>query len=187
MNAGDEVDHPHSDRPLLHEIYRSWRRIADSYEPKRVFAGEIWVCRPHRLVRYLRPDELHTAFNFDYLICPWRADLLCRTIDETIESHRGVGAPPTWVLSNHDVPREVSRYARPQADRLVRMTLSGLLAEEADFDLGLRRARAAALLMLALPGSAYVYPGGLPTMGSAARRVGIAHCRITAEGPQLPP
>jgi alpha-glucosidase len=107
MDAGDEVDHPHWDRPLLHEIYRSWRWIADSYEPRRVFAGEIWVGRPHRLVRYLRPDELHTAF--DYLICPWLADLLRRTIDETIESHRGVGAPPTWVLSNHDVPPEVSR------------------------------------------------------------------------------
>ena len=158
--TSDDLIHPHWDRPEVHAIYRSWRQIADSYRPKRMFAGEVWVGRPHRLVQYVRLDELHTAFNFDYLICPWRAELLRQTINDTISSHTTVGAPPTWVLSNHDVPREVSRYARPQPHRLVLLTLSDLLREKADFELGRRRARAAALLMLALPGSAYIYQGG---------------------------
>lgn len=157
--ADDDIEHPHRDRAGVHEIYRSWRSIADSYSPSRIFAGEVWVGRAHRLVRYVRSDELHTAFNFDYLTCPWRAEVLRRTIDETLKSHRTVNASPTWVLSNHDVPREVSRYAREQPDHVVRLTLTDLLQQPADLDLGLHRARAAALLMLALPGSAYLYQG----------------------------
>jgi alpha-glucosidase len=117
------------------------------------------------LVDYVRPDELHTAFNFEFLNTPWNAALLRQTIDRTLHAHRQVGAPPTWVLANHDVPREVSRYARPQGEIVERVWLEDLLALPADFELGVRRARAAALLMLALPGGAYVYQGeelGLP-------------------------
>ena len=158
-------EHPHWDRPPVHEIYRSWRRIADSYADKRIFVAEAWVQPASRLVDYIRPDELHTAFNFEFLNTPWRADMLRRTIDRTVAAHRQVGAPPTWVLANHDVPREVSRYARPQPLTDDRVWLGDLLAHEADFALGARRAAAAALLMLALPGGAYVYQGeelGLP-------------------------
>jgi alpha-glucosidase len=157
--------HPHWDRAAVHEIYRSWRRVADSYPDPRVFVAEAWVNRPHRLARYVRPDELHTAFNFDFLNTPWRAELLRRTIDHTVAALRRVGAPPTWVLSNHDVVRPVSRLARPQPDHTGRLWLEDLLPLDADFGLGVRRARAAALLMLALPGGAYVYQGeelGLP-------------------------
>jgi alpha-glucosidase len=164
-SSGDQVDHPHWDRPEVHEIYRSWRRIADSYPEPRVFVAEAWVGRAERLALYVRGDELHTAFNFDFLISPWRADLLRETIDQTLEALQSVGAPPTWVLANHDVPREVSRYARRQPDRRQRVRLEDLLADPADFVRGTRRARAAALLMLALPGGAYIYQGeelGLP-------------------------
>ncbi|MEU4240546.1 alpha-amylase family glycosyl hydrolase [Actinoplanes sp. NPDC026619] len=122
-------------------MYRDWRRISDAYPGDRVFVGEIWVQSPERLARYLRPAELHTAFNFAFLAAPWEADALRTAIDDTIRTLAVVGAPPTWVLSNHDVVRHVSRYGN------------------------VRRARAAALLMLALPGSTYIYQGeelGLP-------------------------
>ncbi len=165
-DAGDDVDHPHWDRPGVHDIFRRWREVADSYDPPRMFCGEIWVGRTHRLTAYLRPDELHTAFNFEFLLSPWRAETMRSTIDTTLASHATVGAPATWVLGNHDVCRPVSRYARPQelnesTDRF----LSHFIDRPADFAAGLRRARAAALLSLALPGGAYIFAGeelGLP-------------------------
>jgi alpha-glucosidase len=158
------TEHPHWDRSEVHDIYRTWRSIADSYDEPRVFVAEAWVDNPQRLARYVRPDELHTAFNFDFLRAPWRAPALRATIDITLAEHAAVGAPPTWVLSNHDVAREVSRYARAQATSTLR-SLDDLLGLPADIETGTRRARAAALLMLALPGGAYIYQGeelGLP-------------------------
>ena len=155
--------HPFWDRDEVHEIYRAWRRIAESYDPPRVFVAEAWVDEPERLARYLRPDELHTAFNFTYLQAPWDAGYLRHVIAETLDEHAVVGAPATWVLSNHDVARHVSRYARDQESP--GSSLMQLLGQPADFDLGRRRARAAVLLTLGLPGSAYVYQGeelGLP-------------------------
>jgi alpha-glucosidase len=121
--------------------------------------AEAWVHNAERLAMYLRSDELHTAFNFDFLLAPWQADVMRASIDTSLSTHDVVGAPPTWVLSNHDTVREVSRYARPQDARPLR-TLNDLLELPADFDVGLARARAAALLILALPGSAYIYQGG---------------------------
>ena len=155
--------HPFWDTEGVHEVYRSWRRIADSYDPPRVFVAEAWVPHADRLARYVRGDELHTTFNFDYLRAPWRADHLRRVIDATLVEHASVGAPPTWVLSNHDVAREVSRFAR--VDQLHNQHQLRDLAGEVDLALGTRRARAALLLMAALPGSCYVYQGeelGLP-------------------------
>jgi len=160
------VEHPHWDRPEVHEIFRSWRRVADEYTPSRAFCGEIWVGRAHRLAAYLRPDELHTAFNFNFLMAPWLPEKMREVIDLTLASHASVGAPPTWVLGNHDVCRPVSRYARDQrALKPMDRHLSQVIGLPADFEAGRRRARAAALLMLALPGGAYVYQGeelGLP-------------------------
>jgi alpha-glucosidase len=162
-DADDDRPHPFWDPDPVHEVYRAWRRIADSYDPPRVFVAEAWVPYPARLARYVRPDELHTTFNFDYLRSPWRADSLRAVIDATLTEHALVGAPPTWVLSNHDVARHVSRFARVEQER------SGYqlrdLGGEVDLALGERRARAAIMLMAALPGSCYVYQGeelGLP-------------------------
>jgi alpha-glucosidase len=144
--SGQAVEgHPHWDVDEVHEVYRAWRRITDSYPGDRVFVAEVWVQSFDRLVLYLRPDELHTAFNFAFLLAPWDAAALRAAVDQTLESHASVGAPATWVLSNHDVIRHVTRYGGGES--------------------GTRRARAAALLMLALPGGAYVYQGeelGLP-------------------------
>jgi alpha-glucosidase len=156
--TADPVDHPHWDRDEVHEIFRHWRALADSYEEPRVFVAEAWVHNPERLAQYVRSDELHTAFNFDFLLAAWDAEALRSSIVAAMRAHDEVGAAPTWVLSNHDTVREVSRYARPQDIRPLR-TLGDVLGLPADFSLGIRRARAAALLMLALPGGAYVYQG----------------------------
>ena len=109
-----------------------------------------------RFARYLRPDELHTAFNFDFLGRPWDAASLRTSIDSTIEAHAPVGAPATWVLSNHDVTRPVTRLGREDSSFAFAAKRHGT---PTDLDLGRRRARAAALLSAALPGSLYIYQG----------------------------
>jgi len=152
----NQTDHPHWDRDEVHDVYRSWRAIADSYDPPRVFVAEAVVPDVSRMARYLRADELHTAFNFDFLKSPWRPELLRTVIEDTLREHAEVGAPPTWVLSNHDVARHVSRYAR--AVQVLGVNLSELQGP-VDLELGRRRGRAAVLLSLALPGGAYVYQG----------------------------
>jgi len=142
--------HPYTDRDEVHEVYRSWRAIADSYPEPRALIGEVWLPDPVRFAAYLRPDEIHTAFNFAFLGCPWDAAALRRVVDETLAVHAPVNAPATWVLSNHDVPRHVTRYGR--ADTSFNLAYRQLGAPT-DPALGLRRARAAVLLSLALPGS----------------------------------
>ena len=153
--------HPAWDQDGVHEIYRGWRAVADRYAPERIFIAEAWVSSNERLSRYLRPDELHTAFQFDFLRAPWRAEVLRDVIDDAIASAGTVGAPPTWVLSNHDVTRTVTRFSRSQPAHLVGTDWErGRWADEdPDHALGRRRARAAALVQLALPGTAYVYQG----------------------------
>ncbi|WP_030438040.1 glycoside hydrolase family 13 protein [Actinoplanes subtropicus] len=131
--------HPFWDQDEVHEIWRGWRRVVDEYAGDRVTVAEAWVYDFDRLRLYLRPDELHTAFNFAFLVAPWDAAAFRKAIDDTLAGLSAVGAPATWVLSNHDVVRHASRYGGGAVGR--------------------RRARAAALLMLALPGGAYLYQG----------------------------
>lgn len=155
---------PYWAQPGVHEIYRDWRSILDEYPGDRVLVAEAWVDPPAKLAEWVRPDEMHQAFNFAYLETPWKSAPIRHVIDASLEAFGGVGAPSTWVLSNHDVVRHASRLAlrgeNPQG--------SGIgpdSPEKPDRVLGLRRARAATLLMLALPGSAYLYQGeelGLP-------------------------
>ncbi|TDD76119.1 glycoside hydrolase family 13 protein [Actinomadura rubrisoli] len=136
---------PYFDQDAVHDVHREWRRLLDSYGGERIAVAEAWAPTLERLALYTRPDELHQAFNFHYLTAPWDASGMRAVIEESLRSAESVGAPATWVLSNHDVKRHVTRYGGGEA--------------------GLRRARAAALLTLALPGSAYIYQGeelGLP-------------------------
>ncbi|MEU6846790.1 glycoside hydrolase family 13 protein, partial [Streptomyces sp. NPDC046716] len=149
---------PFFDQDGVHAIYRSWRTILDEYDGERIFVAEAWTPTVERTANYVRPDELHQAFNFQYLGAPWEADELRKIIDTSLDAMRPVGAPATWVLSNHDVTRHATRYANPSG-------LGTQIRTAGDRELGLRRARAATLLMLALPGSAYIYQGeelGLP-------------------------
>jgi alpha-glucosidase len=155
-------EHPTQDRDELHDIYRDWRAIADSYPGTRVLVGEIWLPDIERFAKYLRPDELHTAFNFDFLARPWDAHELRESIDATLRAHAPVGAPSTWVLSNHDVTRPVTRYGRHDTSFAFAKKRTGTPTDLAS---GTRRARAAALLTAALPGALYIYQGdelGLP-------------------------
>jgi len=154
--------HPYLDRDEVHEIYRSWRLIADSVSgdcgADRVLIGEIWLPDAARLIRYVSRDEMHTVFNFPYLSCPWDAWALRRVIDQTLALGGPAGAPATWVLSNHDVDRIVSRLGR--ADTAFDLERRRYFHDfPVDLELGTVRARAAALLTMALPGSVYIYQG----------------------------
>ena len=155
---------PMWDQEGVHEVYRAWRKILDGYgEPDRILCAEAWVRPQERAVRYVRPDEMHQTFNFDFLQSQWRAADLRAVIDTSLAAADSVGAPSTWVLSNHDTVRHASRLGLPVGERRP----NGISADDPqpDRELGLRRARAASTLMLALPGSAYVYQGeelGLP-------------------------
>ncbi|KHL18077.1 alpha-glucosidase [Mumia flava] len=140
-----EWDRPYWDQPGVHDVYRRWRQVLDSYDGDRMMIGEAWVGTPEAMARYVRPDEMHQVFNFQWLSTPFSAPELRRVIDDTYAAVAPVGASPTWVLSNHDVVRTVTHYGGGE--------------------IGLRRAKAALLTMFALPGSAYVYQGeelGLP-------------------------
>ncbi|MEU9138321.1 glycoside hydrolase family 13 protein [Streptomyces sp. NPDC048404] len=154
---GNDVT-PFFDQDGVHDIYRQWRTILDEYSGERIFVAEAWTPTVERTANYVRPDELHQAFNFQYLGSHWDAAELRAVIDRTLDAMRPVGAPSTWVLSNHDVTRHATRFANEAG-------LGTQIRTAGDRELGLRRARAASLLMLALPGSAYVYQGeelGLP-------------------------
>lgn len=155
-------EHPHVDRDEIHDIYRGWRAVAESYDEPRVLVGEVWLADRARFAQYLRPDEMHTAFNFDFMARPWDAKALRESVQTTLDAHAPVGAPSTWVLSNHDVTRPVTRYGREDSAFAFPAKRFGT---PTDLATGRRRARAAALLSAALPGSLYVYQGdelGLP-------------------------
>ncbi|MEV6013796.1 glycoside hydrolase family 13 protein [Streptomyces sp. NPDC051976] len=159
------------DQPEVHEIYRRWRQIAQSYGPQRelTLVGEVWVPTAAALVPYLRDDELPQAFFFDLLMQTWDAALFRDSIDRAFAAIGSTGATITWTLANHDVHRAVTRYGIterqphpfPVTAEVAYMRPRG----QVDVALGERRARAAIMLLLALPGSHYLYQGeelGLP-------------------------
>jgi alpha-glucosidase len=155
---------PMFDQDGVHEIYRSWHRVLAEYPGDRCLVAEAWVEPLSRLARYVRPDEMHQAFNFSFLTAPWDAAKMRTVVDVSLGTMDAVGAPTTWVLSNHDVVRHASRFGLAEIGG---RQLNGIAATDPqpDAELGLRRARAATLLMLGLPGSAYLYQGeelGLP-------------------------
>ncbi|HUG32479.1 MAG TPA: glycoside hydrolase family 13 protein [Acidimicrobiia bacterium] len=156
-------DHPHWNRPGIHEIVEEWRTVLDEYDDS-VMIAEAWLPTWDQLVDYIRPGEYHQTFDFFFLQAPWEAEAMRDTVSEALETTARVGKVPTWVLSNHDVVRHATRYGLAEGVEAKKWLLDGdrsLL----DADKGLQRARAAVLLMLALPGSVYLYQGeelGLP-------------------------
>ncbi len=155
--------HPHWDRDDIHEIVRRWRAVLDESDRDVMMVAEAWV-EPDRLALYLRPDEYHQSFNFDFLQAPWERAAAKQAIDRALEAARRVGSTPTWTLSNHDVMRHATRYGLPSDANWRTWPVTGPY-DELDEELGLRRARAATLLLLALLGSTYIYQGeglGLP-------------------------
>ena len=154
---------PFFDQDGVHEIYRAWNRVLKEYDGDRMLVAEAWVEQPERLALYVRADEMQQAFNFDFLLAGWDAERMATAVDSSLLANAAVGAPATWVLSNHDTVRHTSRFGLADPTTFPK----GISAEDEQPDeaLGLARARAATLLMLALPGSAYIYQGeelGLP-------------------------
>lgn len=165
---------PAFNQPGVHDIYREWRSVLDEVGTDILMVAEAWVPTEADAALYVRADEMSQAFNFPFLTAGWDAAELRRVIDVSLAEYGAVGAPSTWVLSNHDVVRHASRLAYP-ADMDTDPGI-GPKDPQPDAELGLARARAATLFMLGLPGSAYLYQGeelGLPdhtTMEDEARQ-----------------
>ncbi|QBJ20542.1 glycoside hydrolase family 13 protein [Kocuria marina subsp. indica] len=154
---------PYFDQDGVHEIYRDWHTVLQEYPGDRMLVVEAWVGPAERLARYVRPDEAQQAFNFDFLVAGWHRDRMRDTVEISLRANAAVGAPSTWVLSNHDTVRHASRYGL--SSRTAYPNGIGAQDEQPHAGQGLRRARAAALVELSLPGSAYIYQGdelGLP-------------------------
>ena len=132
-------DEPMWDQPEVHDVYRRWHDILATYDGDRMLVAEAWTQTPESMARFVRPDEMQQAFNFAWLLADWSADAFAEVITGTLDAVAPVGASPTWVLSNHDVVRHVTRYGGGAT--------------------GLARGRAATLTMLGLPGSSYLYEG----------------------------
>jgi alpha-glucosidase len=177
-------DHPIWDRDDAQDVFREWRKVFNQYDPPRTAVAEAW-CHPSRRARYAQPESLGQAFNFDLLQADWDAPTFRAIISRNLAAAEESGSSSTWVLSNHDVVRHATRYGLP-----VGTDGSGVPAEHGqdgkawletdgtapplDRDLGVRRARAASLLLLALPGSTYLFQGeelGLHEVGDLPREV----------------
>ncbi len=155
---------PLYDRDEVHEIFTEWREVFNAYDPPRTAVAEAWV-RPERQVLYARPTELGQAFNFHLVKADFDASQYRTVITQSLLDAENSGASSTWVLSNHDVVRHASRYGLPEGTDSQKWLMTDGRMPSVDLAAGLRRARAASLLMLALPGSAYIYQGeelGLP-------------------------
>jgi alpha-glucosidase len=160
--------HPMVDRDDVHEVYAQWREVFDSYDPPRTAVAEAWVHKS-RVPLYASRTSLGQAFNFDLLQADFDAGQFRRVVQENLELAHASGSSSTWVLSNHDVVRHATRYGLPHPPRDaegsplrkhgVDWIVSGGVAPELDRAAGERRARAATLFMLALPGSSYLYQG----------------------------
>lgn len=151
-------EHPIWDRDELDEIYAEWRTLFDRYAPPLTAVAEAWVA-PERRVRYARATSLGQAFNFDLLQADWGAAQFRSIVRENLMLAAASGASSTWVFSNHDVVRHASRFGLPAGTAATDWLLAGGDPSVEDRVLGLRRARAATLFALALPGSTYLYQG----------------------------
>lgn len=155
---------PYWGQPGVHEIWRGWHQVLAEYPGDRVLCAEAWVDPLTKVALWVRPDEMSQAFNFAFMFTNWKAPALRTVIKESLSAFSAVGAPSTWVLSNHDVVRHASRLALTK-DSPQGAGIGPNSPGKPNPVIGLRRARAATSLMLALPGSSYLYQGeelGLP-------------------------
>ena len=160
-------DNPYFGHDGVHEIYREWHKLLEEYPGERILCAEAFVEPLTKMAKWVRPDEMQQAFNFPFLVTRWNGEQMRQVIEDSISAFHAVGAPSTWVLSNHDQIRHATRLALdPNAKTADRITGIGPLTQpKPDVALGLARGRAASVMMLALPGVAYMYQGeelGLP-------------------------
>ena len=149
---------PLYDRNEVHDIYAEWREVFDEYDPPRTAVAEAFS-RSERRALYARPTGLGQAFNFDLLKADFDAVQFHDVVTFCLDQAAAAGSSSTWVLSNHDVVRHATRYGLPAGVDLDDWLLGDGVTTLLDGAQGLRRARAAVLFMLALPGSAYLYQG----------------------------
>ena len=156
---------PLFDRDEVHEVYREWRKVFNEYDPPRVAVAEAWV-HPERVARYASEEGLGQSFNFDLLASAWDARSFQSKIQYNLELSERTGSSSTWVLSNHDVIRHATRLAIPGLGESIDFFtdesawyVKNRLDPKLDLELGVNRARAATMLILALPGSSYLYQG----------------------------
>ncbi len=162
LSSAKMPNHPHWDRDEVHDINRQWRAVLNEYDD-RMMVAEAWVSE-ESLPKYLRSDEYHQSFSFDLLMAEWNAEAYRSTIAGVYDPANALGAASTWVLSNHDVMRHTTRFGLPADVSWRTWPVTGPV-DALDSALGERRARAAALITLGLPGSSYIYQGeelGLP-------------------------
>jgi alpha-glucosidase len=160
-----DVEPPYWGQPGVHDIWRGWNAVLAEYEGDRVLCAEAWVDPLSKVALWVRPDEMSQAFNFAYMFTDWNAKDLRRVIMDSLAAFNGVGAPSTWVLSNHDVVRHATRLSLATDSPAQGAGVGPMTPGRPDRAKALQRARAATSLMLALPGSSYVYQGeelGLP-------------------------
>ncbi|GAA6124149.1 alpha-amylase family glycosyl hydrolase [Bifidobacterium psychraerophilum] len=156
--------HPLWDRAQVHDIYREWRQVFNAYTPHRFAVGEAWVVPEHQYL-YASPDELGQVFNFEFAKANWDSGAMRTAITEGLKAAERSGSTPTWVMSNHDVPRHASRYGLPQVPSSAHHQLAKdwILRDGSSYfedrALGTKRARAAIMMETALPGSVYIYQG----------------------------
>lgn len=157
MLPEDVPEPPQWNQPGVHDVYREWRQVLDEHEGDRALVAEAWLNRPEDAKLYVRADEMNQAFNFDFLTSPVDAESYRRVIAHSLQEMDTVGAPTTWVLSNHDVVRAASRFGLSKTGK----GPNGIrpFEEQPDVELGRRRALAAHALQAALPGSMYIYQG----------------------------
>lgn len=146
------------DRDEVHEIYKEWRKLFNTYSPPRVAVAEAWV-HSHRRAAYASIDGLGQAFNFDLLGSEWNAKTFKKVIDQNLKFSKSTGSSSTWVLSNHDVIRHATRYGLPDNLEQNSWYVNNRLDPKVNEEVGAKRARAATMLLLALPGSTYLYQG----------------------------
>ena len=161
----DDGSDPLWDRDEVHAIYRAWRRLFDEYMPAKYAIGESWHPFSPRIFQYARQDELGAVFDFSLQKAAWGRDIYREVIARTWDYARQAATAPTWVLGNHDVPRVASRIGLPVGADIDTWVTSDGTDPAVDPVAAQRRARAAALIMLGLPGTAFIYQGeelGLP-------------------------
>ncbi|WP_228479833.1 glycoside hydrolase family 13 protein [Microbacterium abyssi] len=184
--------HPLKDRDEVHDIYAEWRELFDEYDPPRTAVAEAWVSTPERRARYASPEGLGQAFNFDLLTADFDAGQFHSIVTDNLRHSAASGSSSTWVLSNHDVVRHATRYGLPplhgrDVKQGAEWIIAGAPADGVDLERGERRARAATLFLLALPGSAYIYQGEELGLHEVARipgdqRQDPAYTRSLAQG-----
>ena len=156
---------PLFDRDEVHDVYSEWRKVFNEYDPPRVAVAEAWV-HPNRVARYASEEGLGQSFNFDLLASAWSANAFREKIAYNLELSESTGSSSTWVLSNHDVIRHATRLVIPGLGESIDFFtdesawyVANRMEPNLDLDLGVARARAATMLILALPGSSYLYQG----------------------------